>query len=428
MDSLWKKTPLPQFPQLHGDLHTEVLIIGGGMAGLLTAYLLQQAGVPCLLVERGRIGSGTTGGTTAKITVQHGFIYQKLLKSLGVSGAKAYLEANQLAFSQYAQLCAGLDCDYEIKDNYVYSASPEAVERELAALAQIGARAERRSQLPLPAAAAGAVCFPNQAQFHPRKFLAGIVGNLNIFENTWVSALSGTTAVTDQGIIHAKQVVCATHFPFLNNHGLFFFKLYQHRSYVLALENAPDIGGMYVDADHAGFSFRNAQGLLLLGGGGAHTGKSRGGWEPLRRFAAEHYPAAREVYAWAAQDCMSLDGMPYIGPYSAHTPGVYVETGFHKWGMTGSMLSALLIRDQILGIANPFAALFDPSRSIWKLQLLYNGAAAVGNLLRPATPRCPHMGCALKWNPYEHSWDCPCHGSRFAQEGTLLDNPANTDM
>ena len=430
MRSLWKATAsLPEFPELVGDVRTDVLIIGGGIAGILTAYLLHEKGVRYVLVEKGRICSGTTGNTTAKITFQHGLIYDKILKSDGTEAAHKYLAANRAAFDKYAELCGKTDCDYEIKDNYVYSTDDRRkLEKEVEALEKIGYIADLCENVPLPIKTVGAVKFPDQAQFNPLKFLSSVAEGLNIYENTFVREMRGNTAVTDKGKIHADTVIAATHFPFINKHGSYFLKLYQHRSYVIALENAQDVNGMYVDECDTGLSFRNYEGLLLLGGGGHRTGKKGGNWAELRAFAAKKYPDSREKHFWATQDCMSLDGIPYIGRYSAKTHGFYVASGFNKWGMTGSMTAAMLLSDMILGKRNGFASVFDPSRSIVKPQLFINGAEAVCNLLTPSKKRCPHLGCALKWNEAERSWDCPCHGSRFTEHGRVLDNPANGDL
>lgn len=430
MRSLWKATAsLPEFPELVGDVRTDVLIIGGGIAGILTAYLLHEKGVRYVLVEKGRICSGTTGNTTAKITFQHGLIYDKILKSDGTEAACKYLAANRAAFDKYAELCGKTDCDYEIKDNYVYSTDDRRkLEKEVEALEKIGYIADLCENVPLPVKTVGAVKFPDQAQFNPLKFLSSVAEGLNIYENTFVREMRGNTAVTDKGKIRADTVIAATHFPFINKHGSYFLKLYQHRSYVIALENAQDVNGMYVDECDTGLSFRNYEGLLLLGGGGHRTGKKGGNWAELRAFAAKKYPDSREKHFWATQDCMSLDGIPYIGRYSAKTHGFYVASGFNKWGMTGSMTAAMLLSDMILGKRNGFASVFDPSRSIVKPQLFINGAEAVCNLLTPSKKRCPHLGCALKWNEAERSWDCPCHGSRFTEHGRVLDNPANGDL
>lgn len=427
MESIWQKTAqLPHFEQLHGDKKTDILIIGGGIVGILTAYFLKQAGVSCILVEKGRLCQGTTSHTTAKITAQHGLLYRKLCRQMGSEAAQKYLHANQSAVETYRQLCSSIDCDFEQRDNYVYSLNdPASLEKELTALSNIGARAEFCRELSLPFSVAGAVKFPGQAQFHPLKFLAAIVKELPIYENTFVKEMQGNTAVTDHGKIHAKTVIVTTHFPFINKHGSYFLKLYQHRSYVSAYKNAQDVCGMYVDACQTGLSFRNYGEYLLLGGGGHRTGKQGGNWEELEKFAVRYYPQAQQVCRWAAQDCMSLDGVPYIGQYSGRMSRLFTATGFNKWGMTGAMVAAQLLCDLVQGRENEFADVFSPSRSIVRPQLLVNGIETVTNLLTFTGKRCPHLGCALKWNAAEHSWDCACHGSRFDESGRVLDNPAN---
>lgn len=430
MKSLWHAgVKMPEFPKLQGDTKTDVLIIGGGIAGILTAYFLHQKGVKYVLVEKGRLCCGTSGNTTAKITFQHGLIYDKLLKSFGAENARIYLDANKSALEKYADMCRNIDCDFEFKDNYVYSINDRTkLENELDALRKIGHYAELCENLPLPLKTEGAVKIPHQAQFHPLKFLAKIADELNIFENTFVREMIGTTAVTDCGKIEAKKVIATTHFPFINKHGNYSFKLYQHRSYVIALENAQAVDGMYVDESKTGFSFRNHGNLLLLGGGDHRTGKSGGNWAELRDFASKNYPDSVEKYFWAAQDCMSLDEMPYIGNYSKNTPDLYAASGFNKWGMTGAMLAAMLLSDAVTDEKNEFLKLFSPSRSMLKPQLFINGFESIKNLLTVSEKRCPHLGCALKWNKAEHSWDCPCHGSRFSESGEVLDNPANGNL
>ena len=430
MKSLWEQTAeLNHFDCLDGDIKTDVLIIGGGMAGLLCAYQLHQAGVPYVLAEADTICSGVTKNTTAKLTIQHGLIYHKLLGRFGNERTKGYLSAQEEALKRYRTLCRKIDCDYEEADSYVYARDNlRNIERELDALHRLGFPGEFASQLPLPFAVAGGVKFPRQAQFHPLKFAAAISQGLNIYEHTMVKELVGRTAITNHGRIHAKHIVVATHFPFLNRHGSYFIKLYQHRSYVLALEHAPNLNGMYVDQTQTGLSFRNYDSMLLVGGGGHRTGKPGGNWRELRQFVKEYYPESTEKYYWATQDCMSLDNMPYIGPYWSNTSDVYVATGFNKWGMTNSMVAATLLCDLVQGKQNPYAEVFSPARSILRPQLAANALESTVNLLTPSTRRCPHLGCALKWNPAEHTWDCPCHGSRFTRDGTLIDNPATKDL
>lgn len=430
MASIWKENlSLPHFPSLDGDIHTDVLIIGGGIAGLLCARKLHDAGTDYILCESDTICSGTTQNTTAKITSQHALCYHKLIRKYGPEKAKLYLSANQAAVAAYGRLCAQIDCDYSTQDSYVYSLTDrEILEKELKALQKLDFPAELVENLPLPFPTAGAVKLPNQGQFHPLKFLTGIAADLQIYEHTPIRELGPGWAKTDRGIITAEKIIVATHFPILNKHGSYFLKLYQHRSYCLALENTQTVNGMFVDESGTGLSLRSHNGLLILGGGSHRTGKQGGGWDALEQAAANYFPGATIHSRWATQDCMSLDGIPYIGRYSARTADLYVATGFNKWGMTSSMVAADILTDLVLGKRNPYAEVFSPSRSILHPQLAINAFEAVTNLLSFGKKRCPHMGCALKWNSAEHSWDCPCHGSRFEENGKLINNPATDDL
>ena len=429
MESVWEKTAhKPGFNTLRANKSTDVLIIGGGIAGILCAYKLKNAGVDCMLVEADEICGGITKNTTAKITLGHGLIYDKIIKRFGEDKARLYAEAQSKAFKEYATLCERIDCDYETKDNYVYSLTDrKKIEKEVAALNRIGVKAELSDARELPFSVAGAVRVKEQAQFHPLKFLYTISKSLPIYENTKVVELMPHKAKTNHGEITYKKLIIATHFPMLNKHGLYPLKLYQHRSYVIALKGAQSLNGMYVDEADTGLSFRNHGSLLLLGGGGHRTGKNGGCWQELEEFAHKYYKDGEIVGKWATQDCMTLDGVPYIGQYVKHTPDVFVATGFNKWGMTNAMVAADVLCDLVRGKSNQYAAVFDPSRTILRPQLAVNAFDSVVGLLTPTAPRCPHLGCALKYNRAEHTWDCPCHGSRFTEEGKLINNPATDD-
>ena len=424
--SIWnEQTKLPGFEKLKGDIKTDVLIIGGGMCGILCAYFLQKQGIEYILVEGGTIASGVTKNTTAKITSQHGLIYNKLIKAYGTEKAEMYLDANEKAISMYEDISAGMDCDFERRSGFVYSLSDaQKIEDEVAAVNSLGYGAGFSKNLELPFDTCGAICFSNQAQFNPIKFIKSIVHNLNIYENTFVQEIMPYMAAGKDFRIRAKKIIVATHFPFLNKHGSYFLKLYQHRSYVAAFMNAPRMKGMYVDENEKGMSFRSYNNHLLIGGGGHRTGKKGGAWKEIEDFAKAHYPGAELCYEWAAQDCMSLDSIPYIGRYSLRTPDLYVATGFNKWGMTSSMVAAMMLADMVMDKRNDYEQVFSPSRSILKPQLFINSVESAFNLLTPTKRRCPHLGCALKWNKAEHTWDCPCHGSRFRQSGELINNPA----
>lgn len=419
---------MPSFSALSGDTQTDVLIVGGGMAGILTAYMLGKSGTDYLLIEADEICRGVTGNTTAKITSQHGLIYGKLTGIFGSEYARLYWKANEEAIEKYRELCGNVLCDFEEKCNYIYSVNgSDSLFKELDVLKRLEIPATFVRKTSLPFETAGAIRFGNQAQFNPLRFVAEIAPQMNIREHTKATGFRGTTVVTDRGVIRAKKVIVSTHFPIINKHGGYFLKMYQNRSYVIALEKAQQVDGMYLDEAEGGFSFRNYGDLLLLGGGAHRTGKQGTGWDSLEAFAEKHYPDSKVRYRWAAQDCMTLDGSAYIGRYGRNTPDLFVAAGFNKWGMTFSMISAMILCDAVHGVENKYAKLFEPSRRLYLPQLTQNILESAANIFTFSKPRCPHLGCALKWNRFEHSWDCPCHGSRFAQDGKLLDNPATDD-
>lgn len=426
MDSLWTMdvTP-PDFPKLKGDISTEVLVIGGGMAGVLCARELTARGIDCALAEAGTVGSGVTRGTTAVLTAQHDTSYATLIRRFGREKARQYLHANLDAVARFRALAKDIPCDFEDAPSVMYTLTDEdGFRREAEAVRSLGFTAEFQKKTRLPFDVAGAVRFPGMAQFHPLKFLFCAARGLAVYQNTFVRRIDDNIAITGNGRIRARKIVVATHFPFVNSRGLYFMKLYQTRSFVIALEDAPDLGGTYVDASEDGMYFRNYGGLLLVGGGDKRTGKDAGGFNKVRAFIRHHFPHATEKFAWATQDCTSLDGVPYIGRYSPSTPDLYVATGFNEWGMTSSMAASSILADLIEGKENPYAPVFSPQRSMLRPQLFANLGATLADFIIPTAKRCPHLGCALQWNNAEHSWDCPCHGSRFDEHGHLIDNPA----
>jgi len=408
--------------------NTDVLIRGGGIAGILCAYKLKKAGIDCILIEAAEISSGVTKNTTAKISIQHGLIYDKMIRRFGEDKARLYLDAQIDALREYKELSKEIECQYETRDSYVYSINDKKrIEKEVSALNKLGIKAEFCDIQELPFSVSGAVLVKDQAQFHPLKFLYTIAKGLPIYTHTKAIGLKPYKVLTNHGEISYKKLIVATHFPLLNKHGLYPVKLYQHRSYVLALKGAENVQGMYVDESDTGLSFRTSGELLLLGGGGHRTGKRGGCWQELEEFAKKHYKNSQIVAKWATQDCMSLDGISYVGKYSKSMNDVFVVTGFNKWGMTNSMVGANIICDLVMGAENRYASVFDPSRAILRPQLAANVFESTLGLLTPSAPRCPHLGCALKYNRAEHSWDCPCHGSRFTEDGELIDNPATDD-
>lgn len=426
MQSIWqeKESDL-QFPPLQQDLHTHVAIIGGGMAGILCAARFQEQGIDCALLESNTIGNGITARTTAVLSPQNELLYPDLIRMVGRKRASGYLHAAVEAIERYRLYAGRIPCDWEDMPAITYSLHhPDRMRKEAAVLRELGYPAEFITQTPLPFPVAGAVVYPGSAQFHPLKFLRGIAKGLPIYEKTKVLHLDGDVIVTENAHVYAKKIIIATHFPFINAHGLYFMKLHQKRSFVLALENAPKLSCTAVDEAENGIYLRNYGDLLLVGGGDRRPGKKGSGFSVVRDFVRTYYPQAREVTAWANQDCMSLDSLPYIGSYYGHNQHLFVTTGFNEWGMTGSMIGANLLVDLVAGKANRYEPVFAPNRHMPLLPLLQNTGAALLGWLTPRAPRCSHLGCALHWNEEEGAWECSCHGSRYRKNGTVIDNPA----
>ncbi|MDK0862260.1 FAD-dependent oxidoreductase [Clostridium perfringens] len=476
MKSLWSEScKFRKREALNKDIKTDVLVIGAGIAGILTAYMLKQKGREVVLIDAAEIASGNTKNTTAKITSQHDLIYSKLITEFGEEKARQYAKANELAIKKYKEIIEDrkIECDFEEKPAYVYSLNEvEILKEEAEAAKKLGIDAEFVQEANLPFKINGALKFNNQAQFNPLKFLKDISNELVIYENTRALEIKENLVVTSGGNITAKNIVVATHYPIMNAPGYYFMKMHQERSYVLALENKSEIDGMYIDLNKEGYSFRTYNNLLLLGGISHRTGENEegGSYDELRKVAKKLYPKAKEKYHWSAQDCMTIDGIPYIGRYSSETPNIYVATGFNKWGMTSSMVSAMIISDMILEKENDFSEIFSPRR--FDLSLSINNIA--NDLIETAknfiaqkvyipsseiehiknghggiieyngekvgvyknkegkeffvSTKCTHLGCQLSWNADELTWDCPCHGSRFDYKGRLIGSPATKDL
>lgn len=476
MKSVWSEScKFRKREALNKDIKTDVLVIGAGIAGVLTAYMLKQKGREVVVIDAAEIASGNTKNTTAKITSQHDLIYSKLITEFGEEKARQYAKANELAIKKYKEIIEykRIECDFEEKPAYVYSLNEvDVLKEEVEAAKNLGIDAEFVQEANLPFKIKGAIKFNNQAQFNPLKFLKGISNELVIYENTRALEIKENLVVTSGGNITANNIVVATHYPIMNAPGYYFMKMHQERSYVLALENTSEIDGMYIDLNKEGYSFRTYNNLLLLGGISHRTGENEegGSYDELRKVAKRLYPKAKEKYYWSAQDCMTIDGIPYIGRYSSETPNIYVATGFNKWGMTSSMVSAMIISDMILEKENDFSEIFSPRR--FDLSLSINNIA--NDLIETAknfiaqkvyipsseiehiknghggiieyngekvgvyknkegkeffvSTKCTHLGCQLSWNADELTWDCPCHGSRFDYKGRLIGSPATKDL
>lgn len=491
-ESYWlASTDRTSYPALEGDIKVDVAIAGGGMAGITSAYLLKKAGLRVAVIEGDRILQGTTGHTTAKITSQHSLIYNRIKNYMGDERARQYAEANESAIRIISGLIKseGIDCDFHWEPAYTFTLTDSYVQKvadEANVAESLGIKASYVENIPLPIKVKGAVRFDGQARFHPRKYLLALAGKIEgdgsyIFENTRVVDINeGTpcTVITRQGKrVTADNVIIASHFPCYVGRGFYFARMYPERSYALAVKvKEKFLGGMYITAEDPAKSLRSQEyegGELLIVSGEhhktAHGTKLHEHYENLLEFTKKHYEVQKISYRWSTQDYTTLDKVPYIGRLTSKIPNIFVATGFRKWGMTNSTVSAVIIKDLIIKGENPWTEVYDPSRfvpnpSITSFISINADVAAklVSGKLKPMTQdidvekgeagnveiegqkmgiyrdekgqlhtvdtTCTHMGCELKWNDAEKSWDCPCHGSRFTYEGEIVEGPAINEL
>lgn len=470
MESVWSKSvDMPVFDKLDEDISTDTVIIGGGIAGLLVAYKLKEKGVDSVVLEADRICSGQTANTTAKITCQHGLIYNRLIDAFGLGKAEQYARANSAAVDEYERIIKKekIECSFKRVPSYLYTSCDEkAINKEFEAAKRLGIQAKIFDGSPLPLEIKKSLCFENQAQFNPLKFVLGIIGELKIYEQTKVVSAEKGTVKANGKTVRAKYIVVATHYPFINFPGYYFLRLHQARSYAIAFENCREIDGMYYGIDPDTLSFREYGNMIIAGGGSHITGEGKGNeFKNIENKVKAMWSNASETARWSAQDCMPPDSVPYIGRYSKNTDNYYVATGFQKWGMTNSMVAAEIISDMICGKENENAEIFSPQRSLSaaSAELCMHALRSVNGLavkkfklpsksssqlrsgegdivrhegktvaayrdengkLHISNPNCSHLGCRLSFNSELKSWDCPCHGSRFDVDGRLIDNPA----
>lgn len=469
------------------NMNYDVLIIGAGLTGLNTAYLLKDSGLKIGIIEGSTIGYGVTGYTTAKITIQHDVFYDYLINSFSLEEARQYLEANEEGLKLIKKIIEenNIQCDYKEQTAYIYATNEtelQQIKEELEAYKKLGIDGFYTEEVPLPNKALGAIGVRNQGQFNPLKYLYSLnnilanSGSCDIYEN--VRALnielhSGHIDVeTEAGTIHANKVVVASHYPFDNSFGLYFLRLYQDKSYVIVAKTKEEpFEGMYKNIKDPIYSMRyhfsEKENLLILSGGKHRSGEKENeedSYEELENFLNTHFDGAEIVSKWSTQDCMTYDKVPYIGLYSKSLDNLYVATGFRKWGMTTSAAAAIILRNKLLNIHDDFSEIFNPSR-ITPTQSAKEFFSSIKSItksfakrLAPApeellevesgegkivnyngkkvgvykdkkgdyfciNPVCAHLKCSLSFNEAEKTWDCPCHGSRYDIKGNILEGP-----
>lgn len=486
--SVWLETAaIPQSPTLETDLDVDVAVVGGGITGLTTALLLRREGAQIALLEGATVGAGTTGNTTGKVTSQHTLVYADFIDQHGEEKARIYAEANQHAIELVSAIVSELDidCGFERAPSFVFTQTEkerESIEAEHRAAVQLGLPATLTTETDLPLPVELALRFDGQAYFHPGRYLAGLVGEVTalggqIFEHSRVHEVDErddhAVVRTPAGSVRARHVVVATLLPFVDRGG-FFAKARPNRAYgVAARLGSGGLEGMHISVDSPTRSTRpwvedGRSGVIVVGEthptGQDETGA--GHWGELERWTREHFDVESFEYRWSSQDFTTADGLPYVGrsPRMEHT---LVATGFRKWGLSNGTAAAVMLTDMIHGRTNPWLDTFDATRigdaaTVAKLvadnlevgkhfvvdRFARLGAESLADLqpgegamaevngrtvgayrsadghLHAVSLNCSHMGCTVRWNGAEKSWDCPCHGSRFSTEGDVLAGPA----
>ena len=386
MNSLWlsENTNKKNFESLNKNISTDVCIIGAGIFGLTCGYYLSKAGLKVTVVDKSDVARKTTGHTTAKITSQHGLFYTYLVTTYGEQFAKDYLFANEEAIENIKNIIdtENIKCDFERQSNFVYTTDKSEVnkiKKEVDCVNAIGFPANFVTKTCLPFEIAGGIQFKNQAQFNPIKYINGlcdciIKNNGEIYTNTTVYDVKKDenyfSTLTVDGSIKSKYVILASHYPFINFPGMYFFKMYQSSSYVIGVDTKKTLfNGMYISSSEPVYSFRtayyNGKKILLLGGLGHKTGTPvtyEQSYGALENYAKQLYPNCEILFRWDTRDCISLDKVPYIGAFSSTMDNFYIGTGFNKWGMTTSNVAANIICDMILGKRHKYAYVFDSTR------------------------------------------------------------------
>lgn len=483
---------MPSFPPLSRDLRVEVCIVGAGIAGLTTAYLLLEAGKTVAVLDDGPIAGGESGRTTAHLASALDDYFQEIERLHGERGSRLAAESHSAAIDQIEAIVRreGIDCDFARVDGYLFSpagSSPHVIDQELEASTRAGLIVEALDHAPLPAFETGpCLRFANQAQMHPLRYLARLAEIVSarggiIHCGTHVTSFEGgnpAVATTEAGFtVTADALVAATNVP-VNNRYLLHTKLEPYRTYVIAARipagSVPK--ALFWDTlDPYHFvriqPLRDGRGddLLIIGGEDHKTGQADdfdARWARLEVWARERFPLMGEVeQEWSGQVVEPVDFLAYIGRNPMDHHNVFIATGDSGNGMTHGTIAGMLLRDLILGRSNPWASLYDPSRLTLKATGEFTrhnvnvltqytdwfvgsgitdesavapgtGATLQKGMRKIAVYReedgtihrhsavCRHLGCAVRWNQGEKTWDCPCHGSRYDARGAVINGPA----
>lgn len=475
-----------KYKSLQENINATCAIVGGGIVGVTTAYLLAKSGVDVVIVDADKIGYGSTGRNTGKVTSQHDIIYSKIIKKYGEESAKLYYDINNQALDLIESIIKenNIECNFERLPSYIFTENENYLDElieEYKICKKLGIDCDYHDELNIPFAVYGAVSFNNQGQFNPKKYIDGLIKaceklGVKIYENTAIVNIDKGNTVRLKteysNVINANKVVIASHFPWYDGMNFYFAKEKGDRSYLIATEYNKDFqDGIFISMEEPTKTFRRYKGegkdLLIIGGSDHKVGqghKEDENYIQIEHMAKEHFKAKDILYKWSAQDYMSFDHLPYIGYINKKDDNIFVATGFSKWGMTNGCASGIILSDLILKNSSKYEDIFKPSRIgpyfttdfikenfnvgieyiAGKLNLgsdympnergqgkivnidgkRYGAYRHYNDELYIVDITCTHLGCELKFNEAEKTWDCPCHASRFDYKGNILEGPA----
>lgn len=467
---------------------TDILIIGAGMAGLMTAYELSKNNKDIAIVDARKIFHGVSSKTTAKLTTMHNQIYQKICKYHGIKKAKLYYKSQKEALDYIVNIIKTekIDCNLIKQDNYIYATSKNGNDKllkEFFLLKKIGANVELIDKIKIDIPIKSAIKCSNQYIFHPIKYLNKIKdiiekANIPIYQNYNAIKIKKekdyyNVLFSNGDKIKTNKIIIATHYPFLNPSGLYYAKLYQENNYLIAFKTNKEIDGMYINSENPVKSLRPYKNIGIIVGNSHKSGDKVNYQEYMSKLRSSVYEFDKDAIItneWTNQDVMSIDSLPFIGQYSRFHPNIYVATAFHTWGMTNSHVAALLISKEILNGKSEYTKIYSPLRfshiksPLESLKMV--GKAVDGLILsRFFTPKsnlknikinsgsivnykgkyyaayrmtekeyifllpnCPHTYCFIQWNDVEKTWDCKCHGSRFDIYGNVITGPTTKPL
>ena len=492
-ESFWKSTAATTAsPALDTDLEVDVCVIGAGIAGLTTAYLLARAGRSVVVLDDGPIGAGMTQMTSAHLTNAMDDRYAELERLHGERGSQLAAESHTAAIERIGAIAAeeAIECEFARVDGFLFLAEGDTrktLEEELAAAHRAGLSAVTlEDHGPFPSFETGpCLKFPRQAQFHPLKYLAGLA---RAFRNRGGQLYTAHAQSVDGGnpaqvkagahTVTAKSVVVATNVP-INDRLVIHTKQAPYMTYVIGARipkgSVPsvlswDTGDPY---HYIRVASLDTEDVLIVGGEDHKSGQAHDTGErhkQLEQWTRARFPMVTGIgFAWAGQVMETIDYLAFSGRNPIDDDNIYVHTGDSGMGLTHGTIGGMLISDLILERPNPWVRLYDPSRKSLRAASEYakenlNVAKQYSDWVTPGDAKttddilpgegaimrrgphkiavykdsngtvqersatCPHLGCIVQWNSTENTWDCPCHGSRFDANGKVINGPANVDL